>query len=91
MRSRLHLFPRRRGALELDPMKEALACRADITKLESGYHKSPPPELGRITQIARDFDRNEEAWARLVKDSFWADARKQDRPHIGSKRPKIAS
>jgi hypothetical protein len=81
----------KKGSAQLDPMREALACRADIAKLESGYHKGLYAELGRITQIARDFDRNGEAWARFVKDSFWADARKQDRPHIGSKkRPKIA-
>ena len=84
-------FSSKKGSAQLDPMKEALACRADIAKLESGYHKGLYAELGRITQIARDFDRNEEAWARFVKDSFWANARKQDRPHIGSKkRPKIA-
>ena len=79
-------FSSKKGSARLDPMKEALACRADIAKFESGYHKSLHAELGRITQIARDFDRNEEAWCALRQGLFWNEARKQDRPHIGSKK-----
>ena len=74
-----------------DPMKEALACRETIAELKRGYRKGLYAELGRITLIARGFDRDKKSWARFVKNSFWAKAREQDRPQVGiEKRSKIA-
>ncbi len=74
-----------------DPMKEALACRANIAELKRGYYEGLYAELGRVTLIARGFDLNKKSWARFVKRSFWGKAREQDRPHVGhEKRSKIA-
>ena len=78
-------------ATDPDPMKEALACRANLAKLKRGYYEGLYAELARVTMIARGFDRDKKAWARFVKNSFWAKAREQDRPHVESeKRSKIA-
>ena len=72
-------------------MKEALACRANLRKLKRSYREGLYAELGRVTLIARDFDRDRKSWARFVENSFWAKAREQDRPHLESeKRSKIA-
>jgi hypothetical protein len=78
-------------AVQHDPMKEALACRTNIAKLKRGYYEGLYAELGRITLIARGFDRDKKSWARFVAHSFWGKAREQDRPHVGhEKRSKIA-
>jgi hypothetical protein len=78
-------------AVQPDPMKEALACRANIAKLKRDHYEGLYVELGRVTLIARGFDRNKKSWARFVKHSFWDKAREQDRPHVGhEKRSKIA-
>jgi hypothetical protein len=78
-------------AVQPDPMKEALACRANIAKLKHDHYEGLYVELGRVTLIARGFDRNKKSWARFVKRSFWGKAREQDRPHVGhEKRSKIA-
>jgi hypothetical protein len=78
-------------AVQPDPIKEALACRANIAKLKRDHNEGLYVELGRVTLIARGFDRNKKSWARFVKRSFWGKAREQDRPHVGhEKRSKIA-
>ena len=78
-------------AVQPDPMKEALACRANIAKLKRDHYEGLYVELGRVTLIARGFDCNKKSWARFVKHSFWGKAREQDRPHVGhEKRSKIA-
>ena len=72
-------------------MEEALACQAAIAKLKRDHYEGLYAELGRVTLIARGFDRNKKSWARFVKHSFWSEAREQDRPHVGhEKRSKIA-
>ena len=76
---------------QLDPMREVLACRENIAELKRGYREGLYMELGRITLIARGFDRDKKSWARFVEHSFWAKGRTQDRPHVESeKRSKIA-
>jgi hypothetical protein len=81
----------KKGSAQLDPMSEALACRADIAKLKRGYYEGLYAELARITRIAHGFDQKKKSWAQFVAHSFWAEAREQDRPHVGhEKRSKIA-
>jgi hypothetical protein len=76
---------------QLDPMREVLACRENIAELKRGYREGLYMELGRVTLIAGGFDRDRKSWARFVGNSFWAKARTQDRPQVGSeKRSKIA-
>ena len=79
------------GSVHADPMQEALACRKSVAELKLGYHDGLYAELGRIPLIARNFERDEKAWARFVSHRFWETARPQNRPHIESnKRSKIA-
>jgi len=73
-----------------DPMNEALKCQKNIAKLKRDHYEGLYVELGRVTRIAHGFDHNEKSWARFVKHSFWANARKQDRPHVGLEKSKIA-
>ena len=81
----------KKGSGRSDPMEEALECQAAIAKLKRDHYEGLYAELGRVTLIARGFDRNKKSWARFVKHSFWAKAREQDRPHVEhEKRSKIA-